>query len=786
MTSSRNEQPGFLSVPQLTRAGIVCTNSFGSALYRLDGSTVVEIASGPGVGLYYTISPDGARVGFKRITDEGLQVPSILDPATGKSESLTAPVRQAGQVSFTDDGRMAFTIGSEMVVTDGVIEHRYDLGLYANIAPISPDGSIVAYNDADDQIWVLSLQSGKREKISVPGRGYFSPLWSPDGARLVFRGLSGTMHVYDRTPGNVIDIGQGDHPAWMSDSRSLLFYRTTIENGRLVESDLFTIRADGTEERQLTRTAGILEMDPAPAGDGTSILCQTHALNQLLTVPMATGPSLAKAAPSVLANGKGLSIVPRFPPAVQQPDVILDIPYVHQVYDTPDWFNGHWACAPTQAIMLLAYYNVLPPWTIVCSWPSRHPTSWGNYVADRYRFRQVEYSFLADDPNQSPAMGGYGYMWTGTSSPHSRMASYFRNHGLTATQTESTPYSTAAAEVGGGYPFSMCVMLTDAGHLVLAHGFGAEPHTFVFNDPYGNKNLGYMNTAGKNVLYDWPGFNNGYQNLTGVAWCIATRSVAPAVSDSIVDDLQFGNGFTLATASPASMGRWRDLTRGYQGHLWYTYTQTGVADTCFAEWRPALQAAGAYAVDAFIPLSNATHAVYRIVHAEGSDTVVIDQSPYREAWVPLGIYSFDAGNSGHVYLGDASTVAGQEIVFDALRWSRVVTAMSGDMVSFTPARWVLHQNYPNPFNPGTTILYTVGRTDERAGTERGGRSVGDGVVRLGVYDVLGREVAVLVDGVVSPGEHSVVFDAGGLAGGVYFYRLQTPAGSLVRTMLFAK
>jgi hypothetical protein len=124
------------------------------------------------------------------------------------------------------------------------------------------------------------------------------------------------------------------------------------------------------------------------------------------------------------------------------------------------------------------------------------------------------------------------------------MADYYRAHGFSATQTEGTAYSTAAADISAGYPFSMCVLLTTSGHLVLAHGFGAEAHTLVFNDPYGDKNQGYMNAAGKNVMYDWPGYNNGYQNLTQVAWCISTRYAAPVVVDTVVDDLQFGNGFT--------------------------------------------------------------------------------------------------------------------------------------------------------------------------------------------------------------------------------------------------
>ena len=82
----------------------------------------------------------------------------------------------------------------------------------------------------------------------------------------------------------------------------------------------------------------------------------------------------------------------------------------------------------------------------------------------------------------------------------------------------------------------------------------------------------------------------------------------------------------------------------------------------------------------------------------------------------------------------------------------------------SPASITLNQNYPNPFNPTTEIGYQISEI---------------GRTRLSVYDLLGREVAVLVDGVMPAGEHRVSFDASGLSSGVYLYRLQS--GSMVET-----
>ncbi|MCH8959770.1 MAG: T9SS type A sorting domain-containing protein, partial [Bacteroidetes bacterium] len=88
-----------------------------------------------------------------------------------------------------------------------------------------------------------------------------------------------------------------------------------------------------------------------------------------------------------------------------------------------------------------------------------------------------------------------------------------------------------------------------------------------------------------------------------------------------------------------------------------------------------------------------------------------------------------------------------------------------------PEGYVLEPNYPNPFNPTTTIRFSVPEASP---------------VRLVVYDVLGRQVRVLVDGTVSAGMHEVVFEAGDLPSGTYLYRLETPQGSFVKMMQLVK
>jgi hypothetical protein len=89
----------------------------------------------------------------------------------------------------------------------------------------------------------------------------------------------------------------------------------------------------------------------------------------------------------------------------------------------------------------------------------------------------------------------------------------------------------------------------------------------------------------------------------------------------------------------------------------------------------------------------------------------------------------------------------------------------------TPGTFHLEQNYPNPFNPQTQIRFQISDY---------------GFVSLRVYDMLGKEVATLVDRVLEAGSHSVAFDGGGLASGVYYYQISSGGFTATRKMALVR
>lgn len=102
----------------------------------------------------------------------------------------------------------------------------------------------------------------------------------------------------------------------------------------------------------------------------------------------------------------------------------------------------------------------------------------------------------------------------------------------------------------------------------------------------------------------------------------------------------------------------------------------------------------------------------------------------------------------------------------------ILVDISDETWAGIPQKFKLHQNYPNPFNPATQIRYDVAEA---------------ATVTIEVYDMLGRKVATLIDGVrKKAGSYSLRFDAGQLGSGIYFARMQAGSRIMTRKMLLLK
>jgi predicted GH43/DUF377 family glycosyl hydrolase len=144
-------------------------------------------------------------------------------------------------------------------------------------------------------------------------------------------------------------------------------------------------------------------------------------------------------------------------------------------------------------------------------------------------------------------------------------------------------------------------------------------------------------------------------------------------------------------------------------------------------------------------------------HIEALEVVCVD-SIYH-----MWLYGYNRNVSGHGvgYYVDSSNVPGYTGVTDE---------------TTLPAEYYLAQNYPNPFNPATMIKYSIPKA---VNSELS-------IVNMRIYDVLGKEVATLVNRQQRPGNYEIKWDASGQVSGVYFYTLTAGSFSETRKMVLLR
>jgi Tol biopolymer transport system component len=698
----KTEADGYFTTFLASHEGLVATDNFASRIYLFYEGKAEVLFSAPGSGRYMTLSADKKNIGFKYIRENGQQAPALLNIQNQTLTLLNTPVELCGQVSFSQNGKIAYTVGNELVVKYFSTENRYNLGQYVNIAPISPDGNFVCYNDDRDQLFLLNLTTNQTLKLTSGEKGNMYPQWSPDGSKLLYSSLSGELYIYDIQTQNTSALPLGHYASWTADSRYIVYTSLNNSDLRLEGSDIFKVKYDGSELQNLTNSPDNYEMGGIINGDKLIYQSLNYRTVSSLPVNGIGSPATIYQLPNILNMALGGTTQNSTQALTMVPGTV---PYVNQVYDTPEWHYGYGSCAPTTSVMAAAYYNKIPKWPITTSnGVGSHTSNYGAYVATKYRLNQYYFDDMSTTNGGDNAYGGYGFMWTGPYSPSSKMQSYTAKHYMTSVQEYADNYSKVLAQINAGYPFPICNLLTSAGHLTLAIGYVNGQHTIVFHDPYGNKNTGtWPNWTGQNSKYDWPGYNNGFQNLQSVAWTVTAQGSEVAYNDTIIDDVFYNHGFYINNSSNGSQqGFYRDMNTGYNNHHWYTGTEAGTTDIAYVKWTPTINTAGNHQVYAYIPggaSSTATNAKYKVHHANGSTTVTINQAQNGGQWVSLGIFSLSAGQTNYVYLGDATGSSTQNIAFDAMKFRYVgiidntvpTTAVSA------PNNWVTNSSFTATF-----------------------------------------------------------------------------------------
>lgn len=218
------------------------------------------------------------------------------------------------------------------------------------------------------------------------------------------------------------------------------------------------------------------------------------------------------------------------------------------------------------------------------------------------------------------------------------------------------------------------------------------------------------------------------------------------------------------------VGEWQLSTSQPDRHADYYYYSFRGNGSNVASWTVPIYYDGYYRVFAWWSAysNRATNAPYIVSHAGQLDTVRVNQQKDGGQWNLLGSFYFKSYESASVSLtNDADGI----VVADAIFITFDIPADVSDRMSTGSLSFNLFQNYPNPFNPTTVIRFRLSNSCN---------------VVLKIYDVLGREIKVLVNKRMNAGTHDVLFDGSELPSGVYFYRLDAADISLVRKMMLVR
>ncbi|MDE3056803.1 MAG: ammonia-forming cytochrome c nitrite reductase subunit c552 [Bacteroidota bacterium] len=214
--------------------------------------------------------------------------------------------------------------------------------------------------------------------------------------------------------------------------------------------------------------------------------------------------------------------------------------------------------------------------------------------------------------------------------------------------------------------------------------------------------------------------------------------------------------------------------KNYAGHSWQVFVEEsdGTRLASCTNCHTAMTADSACSVIAswqagFAELDSTAEALYSIVDTVLADSNVTHRDSVNAAEALANMTYAESDESGGFHNYKYSVA----LLTDAIAKARTIVTGVQAPAKPVPVQFALMQNYPNPFNPTTHFQFSIAKS---------------GFVSLKVYDILGREIATLVNEQKSPGTYEITFDASRLTSGIYFYQLSSSGFVAVKKLMLLK
>ena len=278
----------------------------------------------------------------------------------------------------------------------------------------------------------------------------------------------------------------------------------------------------------------------------------------------------------------------------------------------------------------------------------------------------------------------------------------------------------------------------------------------------------------ENIVYSGDNYNNGFYMFDSI------RAGAHTLSFETL------NYETASVAVPLEAGKTLFLDRSFLGGAPATLTYYGptTRDTLYSVNQTiGLSFSAAMDTASFRQAFSITPTVSGTLIWYNSLTTVLfrpDQPFQYLTWYTYRVAATARTTGGGYLDGNGDGTAGDDLV---IKFRTMPPPVSVEQESAIPT-FGLAQNYPNPFNPSTAFSYQL---PAPSGTE--GSAVSE--VTLKIYDLLGREVATVVNGIGTPGKHTAVWDGKNdrgesVSSGIYLYQLRAGTSVVTRKMVLIK
>jgi Tol biopolymer transport system component len=142
------------------------------------------------------------------------------------------------------------------------------------VVPIYQQDEKLVFSDMG-KVWCIKYTDVQPLEISKGRETCGGEVLSPDGNKVAYiHGNTNSIIIYDLQKNNEIDIGEGSEPIWSPDGKFLAYIVTCDDGHRIIHSDIFVVKTDGTGKQRLTYTEDIAEVNPSWSPDGKLIVCK--------------------------------------------------------------------------------------------------------------------------------------------------------------------------------------------------------------------------------------------------------------------------------------------------------------------------------------------------------------------------------------------------------------------------------------------------------------------------------------------------------------------------------